>query len=464
VAKVSWGEGILLEQEVSRIIAEQVERGIYFDITKAHLQILDLNEKKDSLYAIIRKHLSYDIICKETTNGVSKEYKVDNFSSYHLSKGEKNFVKRIRLKSGELVKSIHSWFDDECYLVDGPFSRIIIEEPSISKRQLIIKQLLRSGWKPKEFTEKGQPKITIKGEPVPTLLKVGDFGRSLADWYTYNHRLSQIEGFLPHVREDGRIAAECNPCGTNTFRAKHRVVANIPRPTSTYGKEMRSLFSVGPGRSFVGADVAGLELRMLAHHMKDQEFTDTILHGDIHTFNQEKAKLPTRDDAKTFIYGFLYGAGDAKVGEIVNGTAKHGKMLKNNFLAGLPKLNSLITKVKAFGSRQGWLPSIDGRKIYLREWEGKVLVHTALNALLQANGSIVTKKAMVISDKEIKRRKLDAFQILFYHDEWAMDCAEGLEEEVGNIMIDSMKEAGEYYNLNIPITGDYGIGKDWGVH
>jgi len=462
--KIDWVEGLLLEQEVSRLIQEQVDSGIYFDSDKANLQIKELEERKTELYKKVRKNLSYDIICKESINVVAKEYDVSNYGSYFLDKGEKNFVKKIRMKNGDFAGSVYKWYEHNCDIVGGSFSRIVIEEPIISKRKLIITQLLRAGWKPKEFTEKGQPKLTIKGEPVPTLLQVGNFGKDLADWYTYNHRQSQITGFLPHVRLDGRISAELNPCGTNTFRAKHRVVANIPRPTSTYGKEMRSLFSTGVGRSFVGADVAGLELRVLAHHMRDKEFTDTILNGDIHTFNQMKAGLPTRDDAKTFIYGFLYGAGDAKIGEIVGGSYKQGRKLKNNFLAGLPKLNNLITKVKAIGKRNGWLPSIDGRKIWLRKWEGKILIHTALNALLQANGSILTKRAMIISDKEIKRRGLDAFQILFYHDEWAMDCANGIEDEVGVIMVESMRLAGEFYNLKIPITGDYSVGKDWGVH
>lgn len=186
-------------------------------------------------------------------------------------------------------------------MVDAEFSRISIEEPSISKRQVIIKQLLKAGWKPTEFTETGLPKLTEKGLPVDSLLEVGDFGKDLADWYTYAHRKSQIEGFLPYVREDSRIAAQCNTIGTPTFRAKHRVVANIPRPTSTFGKEMRSLFGVRENRRFVGADLAGLELRMLCHHMNDIDYTHQVLEGDIHTYNKEKAGLQTRDQAKTFI-------------------------------------------------------------------------------------------------------------------------------------------------------------------
>jgi hypothetical protein len=447
MARILWEEALALERDVSILIRKQEENGIYFDLGKAHFYQRRLEEMKDECYSIIRPFLDYEIIREESKD----------------KEGNYNYVRKIYLASGAYTSSVINWYDDPS-VVCGPFSRITIEEPTISKRGLIINQLLKHGWKPKEFTDKGTPKLTNAGEPVDTLESVGPFGKALSDWYVYNHRQSQIKGFLPHVRSDSRISAQCNTCATNTFRGAHRVVANIPRPTSTFGKEMRSLFSVGPGRVFVGADVSGLELRMLAHHMDDPEYIHQILEGDIHTYNQNMALLPTRDNAKTFIYGFLYGAGDAKIGSIVGGSSKRGKELKETFLSSLPSLNDLITKVKKFAEKYGFVPAIDGRKIYIRTYEGKILVHTALNALLQANGSIVTKRAMVIADKEIERRGLDAFQILFYHDEFAYDSDPECAEEVGQILVDSMRLAGEYYSLNIPIAGEYKIGKDWGVH
>jgi DNA polymerase I-like protein with 3'-5' exonuclease and polymerase domains len=320
------------------------------------------------------------------------------------------------------------------------------------------------GWVPEEFTEKGQPKLTNKDGPVPTLDKVGDFGKDLSLWYIYSHRQSQISGFLPHVSKDGRIAAQMNTVGTNTYRCAHKIVANIPRPTSTFGKEMRQLFCVPNGRRFVGADASGLELRMLAHHLNDKDYIDQILNGDVHSYNQQLAGLQTRDQSKTFIYAFLYGAGVTKLGSIVGGGIKQGKILQEQFFAALPSLAVLSNKVKGFAEKRGYLPSIDGRKIRVRSWEGKVLVHTALNCLLQANGSIVVKRAMLIANEEIKRRALDAFQILFYHDELAFETSEECAEEVGLIIKDSFRLAGEYYNLNIPIDGEYKIGLDWSIH
>lgn len=294
MARISWEDGLALERDVAILLQKQEEHGIYFDMGKARYYISSLEEKKGEEYLKVRPYLDYDINIKETK--LKPEEVTPDSGNY-------KYVKRVYLKNGNYDKSVISHYSNPS-VVGGPFSRIEIEEPSISKRQLIVSQLLKHGWKPTEFTEKGFPQLTVKGEPVESLEKIGPFGEALSRWYTFNHRQSQMQGFIDNVRPDGRIPSILNGI-TNTFRHKHKVVANVPRPTSLFGKEMRSVFSVPGGRDFVGADVAGLELRMLAHWMKDEEYIHQILYGEIHTFNQLKAGLPDRDAAKTFIYAFL---------------------------------------------------------------------------------------------------------------------------------------------------------------
>lgn len=445
--KIDWIDGIKLEIESAIILREQEENGVYFDTDLAYSLIQRLETLKEEQEEIIRPYLTYQVLPLETKDEDGLKY-----------------VKKVFLKNGSYTSSVVSHYPEDPGIVEGPFSRVSIEEPSITKRQVIITQLLKLGWKPKLFTETGLPKLTEKGEPVDTLSQVGDFGKALALYYTYCHRQSQIEGFFKSVREDHRIPAICNVVGTNTFRCRHSVVANIPRPTSIFGKEMRALFRVAPGRKFVGADLSGLELRMLCHYMRDEEYTSQVLTGDIHTYNMEKAGLPTRNDAKTFIFGWLYGAGNAKIGSIIGKGEAAGKKIKEQFMKEIPSLSNLVNKVKSFSEKNGFIPSIDGRKIYLRSYEDRLLIHTALNCLLQGSGSIVAKRAMVIANREIKRRGLDSFQIIFYHDELAYDSAEDCAEEVGKILVDSMRLAGEYYSMRIPIAGEYGIGGNWGIH
>jgi hypothetical protein len=289
----SWAEGLLLETEVAILIQEQEATGVAFNTGKAVWLVRDLENKKEALYAQIRPHLDYILNIQETFDKGTNTY---------------SYVKKIRNANGSPTISVKNFVRDSNIPledIEGEFSRIELEEPSLSKRECITNTLLKLGWKPKVFTEKGRPKITDEGLPVDTLEKVGDFGKALALWYVYNHRQSQTQGLIDNVREDGRITAGMNTCSTNTFRCAHRVVANIPRPSSTYGAEMRSLFTCDDGRLLVGTDASGLELRMLAHSMGDKEYIDTVLNGDIHTKNMEAAGLPSRNLAKSMIYCFL---------------------------------------------------------------------------------------------------------------------------------------------------------------
>lgn len=120
-------------------------------------------------------------------------------------------------------------------------------------------------------------------------------------------------------------------------------MAQVPAVYSPYGKECRRLWTVDNTKThkLVGVDASGLELRCLAHYMNDIDFTNELLSGDIHTANQHAAGLETRDEAKTFIYAFLYGAGPAKIAKILNSNIAKANSVINKFLDSLPKLNEL---------------------------------------------------------------------------------------------------------------------------
>ena len=153
-------------------------------------------------------------------------------------------------------------------------------------------------------------------------------------------------------------------------------MAQVPNAGSPYGKECRSCWTVPKGYKLVGIDASSLELRMLAHYMDDPDYIEEVINGDIHTTNQKLAGLKTRDQAKTFIYALVYGAGDAKIGSVAGGGINKGKELKQTFFKNLPSLKDLKEKVQK-ASNRGFLKGLDGRKIYVRSQ------HAALNTLLQ---------------------------------------------------------------------------------
>ena len=209
----------------------------------------------------------------------------------------------------------------------------------------------------------------------------------------------------------------------------------------------------------VGGDASGLELRCLAHYMNDDEYTHKLLEEDIHTVNQHAAGLPNRDNAKTFIYGFLYGAGDAKIGEIIGRGAKEGREIKEKFLKSLPSLRVLKQKISSALKKRDYLKGLDGRHLHVRS------EHSALNTLLQSAGAVVMKRATVILFDKLTAMGLvpnqDFAFVAHVHDEFQIECWPDFAEQVKKEAEDSIKEAGEYFKFRCPLAGQAKAGSTW---
>jgi len=201
---------------------------------------------------------------------------------------------------------------------------------------------------------------------------------------------------------------------------------------------------------------------MLADAINDILFTQEVVDGDIHTKNQNDAGLPTRDDAKTFIYAFIYGAGDAKIGSIIGGSRLAGKRIKAKFLANNPRLAECIKQTKAAAGR-GYLIGLDGRRITLRrdKFTGEVQEHKALNTRLQCAGALVMKWSMVILDGWIQDMGLDVKKVIDMHDESQNEVLTKDAPMMKVLGPASIVEAGRILNLNVPLAGDAKVGRNW---
>lgn len=438
-----------VEHHVQRIMSEQENYGVYFNKAKAKRCIRVLERRQANLYNLIRPTLSHEVVVPYDKS-IEKPFKAD----------------------GSYTAITTRWFEGSAAVnqVGGSFSRVRFEEPDLGKRQRLVEQLIKLGWKPREYTPKGSPKLTVDGEPCSSLLTIGsEIGQQIANWYTYRHRQSQIQGWLDKLRPDGRLPAGAFTIGTPTFRMRHRVVVNVPKAAKhvLFGWQMRSLFTVPKGKKMVGFDASGLELRMLADVINDEDFTKEVCEGDIHTKNQRDAGLPTRDDAKTFIYAFIYGAGDGKIGSIVGGSATRGRTVRQRFLQANPKLASAIESTKRAASR-GYLIGLDGRKIYLRRDPNtrQIQDHKALNTRLQCAGSTVMKWAMVILDhwvRELGWTKEMAAKVIDMHDEAQWECDEAHAKALGVLGTKAIQYAGELLELNVPLAAEYKVGNNWAM-
>jgi DNA polymerase I-like protein with 3'-5' exonuclease and polymerase domains len=268
-------------------------------------------------------------------------------------------------------------------------------------------------------------------------------------------RQGQVSSWIDEYNYDtGRIHSRVHTMGTVTHRmsSSNPNLQQVTASNKEYGSEMRSLFTVPTDKVIVGADLSGLELRCLAHYMKDPGYTEEILSGDIHTANQKAAGLKTRDESKRFIYAYLYGGGDDLIGKICGGGRVLGKKIKNDFLSNTPALATLRVKVE-HASKKGWIKTLDGRKVFVRS------PHSALNFLLQSAGSIIAKRSWVIFHN--LARSLEYKQLGVIHDEIQIECAPEDADEIGSLVVKAMEQTTEYYKLNCPITGEYKIGSSW---
>ena len=327
-----------------------------------------------------------------------------------------------------------------------------VEVFNVGSRQQIAKRLSELGVVFSKVTDKGNP--IVDGAVLDTI-DIPE-AKAVSEYLMLQKRYAQVNSWLEHVKDDGRVHGRVISNGAVTGRMTHQSpnMAQVPASYSPYGHECRSCWTVPSGKKLVGFDASGLELRMLAHYMDDKEFTNVLLTEDIHTRNQMAAGLETRPQAKTFIYAFLYGAGDAKIGTVVGGSAADGARLKQRFLTNTPALAGLRERVGRAAAR-GYLTGLDGRLLRVRS------EHAALNTLLQAAGAIVMKKALVLLDEYAKLWKIDYKFIGNIHDEVQAEVAEAQAEKYGWLAVECLKAAGLEFNLRCPLDGEYKVGTTW---
>jgi len=415
----------ILETKVKEIINEQIEAGWLLDMPKCFDLLATLRERKDEVEANV--HQRFKPLAVPTKVVVPK---VKSDGSYS----------RVGLNGFN--------FDS----VSGSFTKVGFPEFNLGSRKQIGAYLVRFGWKPKAYTATGQPVVdegALEGSTIPE-------AQLIAEYLMLEKRIAMAASWIEAADDEGRVHGHVDPCGAVTGRMTHSKpnLGQVTAPGKPYGKEMRQCWTVPEGYKLVGCDASGLELRMLAHYMNDDKYTNEILNGDIHSANQKSAGLQTRDQAKTFIYAFLYGAGDSKIGEVAGGGAKRGRILKKNFLDNTPALKHLRSKV-ADSSKKGWVTGLDGRKLHIRS------EHSALNTLLQSAGAVVMKKALVLLDTYAKQYNIDYKFVLNVHDEFQCEVRDDQADFFGGLAVGAIIKAGKSFNLNCPLDGEYKVGETW---
>jgi len=423
-------DSVEVEHEVTKILQQQEEHGFYFDEKKAMELLVSLKKRM-----------------KEVEDEVHKVFKpkwVDDKTVTPYIKKDGDLSKR-----GLTDAEYERVFQTKDY---KPFMRKKYQEFNLGSRKQIGEYLKDFGWEPNRFTPTGQP---IIDEGTLNKIKHIPEARMIAEFLLLQKRIAQINSWFDVV-ENKRVHGRVFSIGAITNRMSHRSpnMAQVPSIKSEYGKECRACWTVPEGYKLVGIDASGLELRMLAHYMNDKEYTNELIHGDIHTRNKEIAGLKSRDKSKSFVYALLYGAGDAKLGEVVGGNKATGKRLRQQFLNNLPSFKSLRSRVEEAAQRT-YLKGLDGRKVFVRHQ------HAALNTLLQSAGAIVMKVALIMLNTLAKEEKITFNFVANVHDEWQVEVLEEEAARLGELGVRAIQQAGKYLNLRCPLDGEYKIGNGW---
>jgi DNA polymerase I len=325
---------------------------------------------------------------------------------------------------------------------------------NIASRKQIAERLMEKGWKPTKHTDKGN---VIVNEETLSHIKMPE-AQMFSRFFLLQKRTGMLKSWIKECHDDSKVRGRVMTLKTITGRMAHNSpnMAQVPASYSPYGKEFRSLWTISDPDNYnlVGTDASGLELRCLAHYMKDKEYINEVVNGDVHTANMEMAGLTNRDQAKTFIYAFLYGAGPAKIGTVVGGGAAQGRQLIERFLSNMPALKKLRTQVTE-AAAQGAIKGLDGRWLQIRS------EHAALNTLLQGAGAIICKEWLVQMTKQINEMKLNAKLVGSIHDEYQFEVSVKDTPQFCKITKQAILDTEKSLGVLCPLDSEYKIGKTW---
>lgn len=449
----------LIENQVQSLLEDQKEYGFQLDLPKVMVLYGQVSDRANELRSLIEEGM---VPWPKFDRLITPKRKADS----ELSK--------VGLKGFDLKQ------------VAGPFSRIVWVPFNIDSTKQKVERL-NLYWKPYQRTRgykklRDDPKVSkvdkerrfktmwlINDENLATLPDTAPQSlKHLTEYAMCTSRVKLIEGWLEGIDRDNRVHGSVYSIGAITHRMAHRDpnTGNIPGEASPYGLECRDCFTVRnpETHSLLGVDASGIQLRVLAHYMNDPDYTHEVVHGDIHTKNLlamgiDKGKMidgkwTARGVAKTFIYAWLLGAGDAKVGTIIGAGPVEGRRVKEQFLRNTPALADLKRRAGQ-AARLGGLVGFDGRWLPIKS------EHYALSSYLQGGESCIMKLAMILYHHRLNKLGYEFQQLAVVHDEFQIEVLNEDAEEIGKIVVQAIVDAGVHFNLNVPMDGEYKIGKTW---
>ena len=491
----AWSKALRCEHDLQIELVRTKYYGFYFDKNKAEYLLGSIKQKM----AKLEEQFEYDFPDKlEEVNRVQYRLKKDGTEMATVTNAKaKHALCQKSLDGTELVcydyKKFNpgspqdridvlweaGWKPFEKTKTHMKFDRLNIGDKATPKGDKLTKetynakkeQLARYGW-------------TVSEDNLNTLPDDAPAGaKALAQWLTLEGRRSSLVEWIGQVKADNRIHGSIMNIGAWTGRCAHKApnTANIASPfhgdaktpvqevKKEYDLHLRACWTVPSGSWLVGADADGIQLRVLAdylwRHFGATQYAEAIMEGrkedqtDIHNVNRAALGVEhaTRDDAKTFIYSWLLGAGVAKTASILRISEREASAARERFERGIDGLydlkNRLIPEVWRKKSFRGY----DGRQVVVPSQ------HKALAGILQNGETVLMKHALIRWHEKARAMGLRFKMVGFIHDEYQVEVIgeEADAKAMGQLIADTLLETGEELGFKIPTPGTYDIGKNW---
>ena len=456
---------IKAEHEVAKWSVQAQIHGWPFNIEGARKLDIELTKELDKAYSALSHKLGYKCTAVDKKNGVVEPKKPK------------------WTKVGFYDAFTAKWFDiDPCSGYEGeerpilgPYSRVKFEKLSLDSVTDVKIFLFRNGWQPNEYNYKKDKKgRKIRKSPKITedsLEFLGGDGKLYKEFLTVKARHGILKTWIDNTDENGMLHGDSMTIGTPSMRMRHKIIVNVPAGNSLWGKEMRELFQTKPGWKLIGCDSSGNQARGLAHYLKDEEFINTLLHGDIHQYNADILtsivkslgfnQVVLREQSKRIYYAFLFGASGEKLWSYIFGypDLENGNKLKNMFIKAVPgfenltkSLKRIYSSTKKFGD--GYIPSLAGNRIYVDSYH-KLLVY-----LLQSAEKITCSAALMLTVERLNENKIPYIPCIMMHDEIDFMVPEKYAENAARIGQQAFIDGPKLFGVEI-MDGEGKIGNNW---
>ena len=445
-----YREAMRVEHEVAKLSAQQTSNGWLFDFKECERLIKEITQKMLVIEKEIEPHL----------NPITRIVDVDPKVPKYKRNGEYTAVSARIIAEflGYNVEPADALRAEPPMQPGEMFQRTQVVEANMGNQDAIREYAESLGVKWTQYNWKKQGNEFIKMSPKMNdidLLRIDHpHTKMIAQYYTLRSRRSIFQGWLEQKDGDGRLRGDVNDMGAKSFRQTHKVFVNIPSPKAEYGTETRKMFICPPDKTIISADGKAYQIRLLAHYLGSEDYTDTVLHGDAHARHAEAMGI-SRDLANPVFFATIYGAGAGKVASYTGSSQSEGKITREKLINGIPGFSSLLQKAKQLADRRGYIKGLDGRKVFVEE------SYKATNYLIQSAEAILMKATIVMIAEGFRENNIDFKQLLFYHDEVSYEIDPKDTEKAEEIIRHAFSEAPKKYGVNIMEAGDIKVGDNY---